>query len=173
MTLSAKWTAASFFALTALGAASFAFAGCTVTSGKIDDIEGGAGNPDTGPKTDSGTDGPVANACPSNTKQTTVFINKACQSALESACCAELKACFDIVPATGADAGGTDDCNKYSLCIPKCRFKADGTTPEPDQKLIGACQDDCDALSQPSIVTAYEAIAKCTTNSPATNTACQ
>lgn len=173
MTLSAKWTAASFFALTALGAASFAFAGCTVTSGKVDDIEGGAGNPDTGPKADGGTDGPVVNACPGNTKQTGKFINDACQSALESACCAELTACFNIVPSANADAGGADDCNKYSACIPKCRFKADGKTPETDDKLIAACQDDCDALTQKSVITAYEAIVKCTTNNPASNTACQ
>lgn len=170
MTLSAKWTAVSFFGLTALGAASFAFAGCTVTSGKVDDIEGGTGSP-----TDSGTaaDTSKPNACPGNTKQTTTFINKACQSALETACCAQLTACFDIVPDQDASAGGTDDCNKYSQCIPKCRFKLDGTTPETDEAKISACQDDCDLAAPKSVVTAYEAIAKCTTVNPAANTACQ
>ena len=43
MTLSAKWTAVSFFTLTALAAGSFAFAGCTVTSGSPTDTEGGTG----------------------------------------------------------------------------------------------------------------------------------
>lgn len=169
MTLSAKWTAVSFFTLTALGAASFAFAGCTVTSGKVDDIEGGTGTPTDGGKADTST----ANACPGNTKQTTTFINPKCQSALETACCAQLTACFNIVPDTDAAAGGTDDCNKYAICIPKCRFKIDGTTPETDDTKIGQCQDDCDLAAPKSVRDAYAAIAKCTTDNPAANTACQ
>lgn len=173
MTLSAKWTAVSFFALSALGAGSFIFGGCTVTSGKVDDVDGSTGNPNTDSGSGDAADGSVVNACPSNTKQTTVFINAACQSALDTACCSELKTCFDIVPDQDAAAGGTDDCNKYSQCIPKCRFKADGTTPETDQTLVGKCQDDCDALTQKPIVDAYDAIAKCATEHPATNTACQ
>lgn len=172
MTLSSKWTAVSFFALAAMGAASMAFAGCTVTSGTVDNVEGG-----TGTKTDGSTnppvDGSTANACPGNTKQTTVFINAACQKALEGECCAELTTCFNIVPDTAdAAAGGSDDCNKYSQCIPKCRQKLDGT-PETDTAKIGACQDDCDLATQQPIITAYDAIAKCVVAHPDSNTACQ
>ena len=171
MSLKAKWTAVSFFTLAAMGAASVAFAGCTVTSGTVDNVEGGTGtNIDSGkPTGDSST----ANACPGNTKQTTTFINATCQKSLESECCAELTACFNIVPDTTDAGGGTDDCNKYSQCIPKCRFKIDGTTPETDNEKIGACQDDCDLASSPSVITAYEAIVKCTTDKPASNAACQ
>ncbi|CAN5924697.1 hypothetical protein BH11MYX4_BH11MYX4_31540 [soil metagenome] len=169
MTLNAKWTAVSFFALAAMGAASVAFAGCTVTSGKVDDVEAGPGT-----NTDAGkTDSPSGKACPGNTKQTTTFINATCQSAMETACCAELTTCFDIVPDQDAAAGGTDDCNKYSQCIPKCRFKIDGTTPETDEAKISACQDDCDLAAPKSVVDAYTALTACVTNHPATNTACQ
>jgi hypothetical protein len=174
--LNAKWTAVSFFGLAAMGAASIAFAGCTVTSGKLDDVEAGPGTKtDAGTLTDSSTatDSPVGNACPGNTKQTTTFINAACQSALETACCAELTTCFNIVPDQDAAAGGTDDCNKYSQCIPKCRFKIDGVTPETDKAKIGACEDDCGLAAPKSVVDAYDAIAVCLTKSPAANTACQ
>lgn len=123
------------------------------------------------PDRDSGApDAPVeassTNACPGNTKQKTPFINATCQSALEKDCCAELTACFAIVAAQG-------DCNAYSACIPRCRFKSDGVTPETDAAKISACQDDCDLVSPKNVVTAYETIATCTTNHPATNAACQ
>ena len=166
-----KWTAVSFFALAAMGAASMAFAGCTVTSGTVDNAEGG-----TGTNTDSSTPPgdssvPPSQACPGNTKQTTVFINATCQKALEGECCSELTTCFNIVPDT-TDGGGTDDCNKYSECIPKCRLKLDGT-PETDDAKIGACQDDCDLASTKPVIDAYDNIAKCVAAHPDSNTACQ
>jgi len=177
MSSNAKWTAVSFFALAAMGAASVAFAGCTVTSGTPDNVEGGTNtNTDSGkPTGDSSTgDSSTGNACPGNTKQTTTFIKPACQKSLESECCAELTACFNIVPDTSdAGGGGTDDCNKYSQCIPKCSFKIDGITPETDKNKIGACEDDCDLASSKSVITAYEAIVKCVTDKPASNAACQ
>lgn len=173
MTLNAKWTAVSFFAVAAMGAASVAFAGCTVTSGTIDDKEGGTGtNTDSSTGTDGGADSAV-NACPGNTKQTTIFINQACQQAMEAACCAELTTCFDIVPDQDAAAGGTDDCNKYSQCIPKCQFKLDGTTPETDDTKIQACYDDCDLAAPKSVVDAYNAIAACSKNNAGPVAACK
>jgi hypothetical protein len=105
--------------------------------------------------------------CPGNTKQTAPFINATCQAALEKECCAELTACFGIVT-----TGGKDNCNAFSQCIPKCRFKLDGT-PETDQAKISACEDDCVAASQTNVVDAYDAIATCATGHPASNAACQ
>jgi hypothetical protein len=177
MTLSAKWTVVSFFALTALAAGSFAFAGCTVTSGKVDDFDGGAGNgasnSDSGSTPDTSTaDAAVANRCPGNTKQTVVLIDSACQQAAEAACCAELTACFNIVPDQDAAAGGTDDCNKYATCIASCRFRTDGT-PETDQQQIAACEHDCDVASQTAVQDAYTAMTTCITNDPTANAACQ
>jgi hypothetical protein len=163
MTLSAKWTAVSFFALSTLGAASFAFAGCTVTSGKIDDIEGGTGNPnpntDSGVGTDAGGDAAVAAVCEGNTNQKVDFtpLGAGCQACLNTKCCTELKGCFNIVPDQDASAGGSDDCNKYSTCIPSCLKKVDGT-PETDTTKIAACQKDCDDLTQPAVRTAYETL---------------
>jgi len=165
MTLSAKWTAASFFALTAaIGAGSFAFAGCTVTSGNPDDFEGGTGTPPVvTPTPDSGT--PVADAavakCEGNKQTGSDFFSAACQNRLNAQCCNELKTCFDLAPTTPTAADpGTDDCNAYAICIPSCKKKADGT-PETDNALIIACQDDCDKGSQKNIITAYEAIVAC------------
>src|SRR4051812_18154228 len=99
MTLSAKWTAVSFFALTALAAGSFAFAGCTVTSGNPTDPEGGVGNPpnpDSGAGADTSTgDSAVAATCEGNKQTSGDFVNAQCQAALNAECCAELKGCFN------------------------------------------------------------------------------
>ncbi len=113
-------------------------------------------------------DAAPTNQCPSNTKQTSPIVSAACQSALEGECCAELTACFGIVP-----PGASDDCNKYAACIPRCRFKADGVTPETDNTLITACQDDCDLAATTSVISAYEAIVTCVTGHPKSNAACQ
>lgn len=164
MTLSAKWTAVSFFALTALAAGSFAFAGCSVTSGNPTDSEGGTGNPpvDGGGGGDSSKSDAATATCEGNKQTGGDLFSPACQAKLNAVCCTELKTCFDIVPAA-ADGGTADDCNKYSTCLDACTKKADGT-PETDAAKISACQDDCDTLSEPAVITAYEAIVKCATD---------
>lgn len=172
MTLNAKWTAVSFFALAAMGAASMAFAGCTVTSGTVDNAEGG-----TGTNTDAATTGDSAvNACPGNTKQDprAPFVNATCQKSLESECCAQLTSCFNITVQSDVDAGrGDNDCGKYSACIAKCEFKADGTK-ETDVDKISACQNmDCRDATSDAVIAAYDAIAKCVTDRPTSNAACQ
>ncbi|MDB4998303.1 MAG: hypothetical protein JWM74_5735 [Myxococcaceae bacterium] len=176
MTLSAKWTAVSFLTLATLAVGSVAFAGCTVTSGKTDDIEGGTGNP---PVPDSGTPTPEAGGdsaveettCAGNKQSGGDFFSHACQQKLNTVCCTELKTCFDIVLQTDpAGARGTDDCNKYSSCIDACTKKADGT-PETDKAKISACDDDCDTLTQDSVVNAYGDILKCATDKA--NSECQ
>lgn len=176
MTLSAKWTAVSFFALTALAAGTFAFAGCTVTSGSPTDTEGGTGNPpnpDSGTGTDSstGTDSAVAVKCEGNMQSGGDLFSATCQAKLNEVCCAELKGCFNlVVNPTDAGTRGTDNCDKYSACIDLCTKKADGT-PETDQAKIAACDDDCDLGTQPEVQTAYEAIVKCATDKA--NAECQ
>ena len=131
-----KWTAVSFFALTAVAAGSFAFAGCTVTSSNPPDTEGGVGNPPV----DGGSgdsldvfDSAVATKCEGNNQTGGDLFSAACQSKLNTLCCAELKGCFNLT-VTANDAwllGGTDNCDKYSACIDLCTKKADGT-PETD-----------------------------------------
>jgi hypothetical protein len=170
MMLKAKWTAVSFFAVAALGAASVAFAGCTVTSGTVDDREGGTGtNTDSGTSTgDSATDSPVVNACPGNTRRTIEIVDATCQAALDEECCAEQTACFNIVPDQDAAAGGTDDCNAYTKCIALCNG-------EPDDNKKQLCYGDCDAASQKTIADAYDALVACISNPAHTKslTACQ
>lgn len=165
MTLSAKWTAVSFFAVTALAAGSFAFAGCTVTSGNPDDIEGGTGtNTDssTTPVDSSTPDSSVVNACPGNTKQKGDIVDSKCQLKLNEVCCAELTTCFNIVP-DGTGGGPTDDCNLYADCLTDCaKPAADGGVPSTAE--IDQCQTDiCDVGAPKSVQDAYAAITQCAT----------
>jgi len=158
MTLSAKWTVVSFFALTSVAAGSFAFAGCTVTSGNPTDSEGGTVI--THPPVDGGggdsSDGAVATTCEGNKQTGGDIVSAACQSKLNTECCTELKTCFDIV-LTPDDAGarGTDNCDKYRTCLQTCETAGGG------QAMIDACDMDCVALTQDSVVTAYNAIITC------------
>ena len=155
MTLSAKWTAVSFFTLTALAAGSFAFAGCTVTSGNPNDIEGGTGTPPAPPPpppVDGGTDAPAATCAPN--AQMGDFVNATCQAKLNAVCCDELKGCFNLV--ITADGGATDDCNTYSRCVDLA--KAQPTDPEKQ-----AAQAECDLGAPGEVQDAYGKIEDCAT----------
>ena len=167
MTLSAKWTAVSFFALTGVAMGSFAFAGCSVTSGNPTTGDGG-GTPITPPTGDSSTgdsstgDGGPAAVCEGSKQTSGDFFSPACQAKLNAVCCPELKACFDLVP-TKDDAGATgQDCNGYSKCIDLCTKKTDGTK-ETDPMKVSLCDDDCDALTSQNVIDGYKAIVDCAT----------
>jgi hypothetical protein len=167
MTLSAKWTAVSFFAMTALAAGSFAFAGCTVTSGTPSNIEGGTGTPtgDSGTAETSTGDSSTPATCEGNKQASGDFKSAACQAALNVDCCTELKGCFNLV--IDADAGGaTDNCDTYVKCV-------DLAQKQPTQADKEAAQKECDLGAPKSVQDAYDAIVACATNHPATNTACQ
>jgi hypothetical protein len=167
MTLSAKWTAVSFFAVTALAAGSVAFAGCTVTSGTPSDIEGGTGvtpGTDSGAETSTG-DSSVAATCEGNKQTSGDFKSAACQAALNSECCTELKGCFNLVP--DADGGGaSDNCDTYVKCV-------DLAQAQPTQAEKEQAQKECDLGAPKQVQDAYDAIVACATNHPASNTACQ
>jgi hypothetical protein len=178
MNLSNKWTAVSFVTLSAIGVACLAFGGCTVTTGTINS-DGGTIIDDGGIIVDNDADvtadasildSAVPNACPGNTKQAYTWGTEACQSALDTACCAQLTACFSIVVDQDA-AGPTNDCNKYAKAIDDCQKKADGT-PETDNAKIQACQDDADLLSPKTVVDAYNAIITCGNANATANAAC-
>ena len=167
MKSSAKWTAVSFFALTALAGASVMFAGCTVTSGKVDDIEGGTGNKDSATNPDTNTaDGAVPNACPGNTKETVgPIVNAACQAKLEAKCCAQLTACFGFDIST-TDAGpGALNCNGYTDCTDKCN-----AGPAADRV---DCQKGCNLATPQAVQDAYGKIEDCINANPDVLTACQ
>lgn len=165
MTLSAKWTAVSFFALTALAAGSFAFAGCTVTTGTPSNIEGGSG---ITPSTDGGSGSDAGDAAPAATcegNKQTYKLSDACQAALNAECCAELKGCFNIV--IDKDAGGpTNDCNTYAACS---ALAVKQPTPADQQ----AAQKECNLGAPKSVQDAFGELEKCQTNKPGPNKACQ
>ena len=132
-----------------------------------------------GPSTDSGPDASVEldaraeaaadaadagvdakkGACPGNRKQTRDILSNQCQAALEDDCCAELTACFNIVP----PSMGTLDCNGYAKCIVDCRG-----APK-----LTVCQDQCQLATTKPVFDAYEKIATCAASSPAATAACR
>lgn len=163
MNSSAKKTAFSLLASMALGAA--AWMGCTVTSGTIDDVDGGTGNTNidsgTGTNEDGGTTTPqdggtVGTTC--KTKQESIFVSETCQACVENNCCEALKGCFDNL--SGDPDAGTLGCNEYNECIDACSAK-------PDNEVQG-CYDDCDTLAAPGIAAAYSGIETCAQTTCAT-----
>ena len=169
MSLNAKWTTVTFMALTAVGAGSFLFGGCSVTNGPVTDFEGGTGNPPPPPPSDGGGDTSIGdsatNACPGNTKQTAPLVNATCQKAMETDCCAELTGCF------GLDVPALQDCNVFSSCISQCKDPlADGGKPTTAE--IAQCETDiCNANSPKSVQDAYDTMITCATSKA--GTACQ
>jgi len=163
MTLSAKWTVVSLFAVTGVALGSIAFAGCTVTSGTPTNEEGGTVITNPPPPGDSGTAdaADAAVVCQGNKQSGRPLGGDACQNKLNAVCCTELKTCFDIVPGNDDAGQPAQDCNAYSECIDTCTFMADGKTPETDQNKIAACDQDCDTLTTPEVTQAYDAIFTC------------
>lgn len=173
VSVSAKWTAVSFFGLATLGA-SLAAAGCSVTTGTVDNDGGGTviiPEEDSGTTADSGgsVDAGYVNTCTANTNQTIgPIVSVQCQESIDTNCCTQLAGCFGIATPTGVD-----DCNKFTLCVDKCNYQADGVTPETDASKIEACQNtDCPALSQQDVVDAYDALTACIVGNASTKTAC-
>lgn len=155
MISSAKTTAVSFLAATALGAA--VFMGCTVTSGTSNDTDGGTQNnktKDSGPgdgdaDTDAGT--PEAGSATCETPQTSFFQPEACQACLAKSCCLELKNCFNL---PGDDGAGKVNCDGFKDCLDDCAKK-----PEAEQE---ACNTECtDTLAAPGVEDAYKSIFAC------------
>ena len=155
MNSSAKTTAISLLAAAALGAA--VFTGCTVTSGTVDDIDGGT---QPNKEKDAGaTDNDAGNTTPDGggtatceTKRTSEYIvSAACQACLDANCCAEQKTCFDIV----APDESKVDCNDYAQCIDDCATKSE------TQEQLDECYADCDLIRADGVQTAYEAIESC------------
>src|SRR3989442_1448908 len=122
MGFSMKWMTLPILATAALGA-TFAFGGCSVTSGTVDNKEGGTTTPPPGtpppPPPPGGDGGEVCQGNGENTQSKTDF-GPDCQACLEQSCCTELKNCFNLPP--GQLDGGTTgvDCNVYADCITKC-----------------------------------------------------
>ncbi len=168
MNSSAKTTTFSFLAAAALGAA--VFMGCTVTSGTVDDTDGGTqdNDKDGGSNSDTGTPDSGGGETCSNTHQTNMFEPAACQSCMESKCCLELDNCFKI---PSDEASGKFGCNDFKLCLDDCvKPNEDGTEKTEDE--INECYTGCaDTLAAEGVVTAWQSVTACAEQSCATECA--
>jgi hypothetical protein len=152
MKSSAKVTAVSFVAATALGAA--IFMGCTFGSGTVDDTDGGTQNPDSGRnETSTPTDGGPpgdSSACSTPTRTFTIG-SEACQACANTKCCGQQQACFGIA---GDPDAGTTDCNDYNDCyvaattpddIAVCDLAASQGVPAAYQQMLQCLESNCAA----------------------------
>lgn len=151
MSASAKLTAVTLLAAAALGAA-VATQGCTVTSGTVDDTDGGTqgtsgGSSDAGGGRDGGSSG-GGEACKAGEFPTSV--DATCQACLEQKCCADLKSCFQITP--GTDAGLS--CKELAECVndakdetefQACVDSADPGVKDAYGRIVGCADKDCAA----------------------------
>jgi len=149
MNTSAKMTAFSILAASALGVA--AFVGCTTTSTLSDDTDGGTIIRPT-PTNDGGNEAgafTVGSIC-STTFQRDPLGSDDCQRCLERNCCTELRGCYNLADDidAGADGGTRATCEDYSTCVFECRDK-----PQ-------SCIEDCD-LAFPQFKTPYDTLEAC------------
>ena len=174
MNSSAKTTTFTFLAAAALGAA--VFMGCTVTSGTVDDTDGGTQNDDdkdsgSSGNNDSGTPDTGGETC-NNTSQTNMFEPAACQTCLESKCCLELNNSFNI---PNDDPNGKLGCNDFKACLDDCaKPNEDGTAKTEDeiQECIDTtCNDPETPIAVDGVVTAWQSVQACAAQSCATECA--
>lgn len=169
MKLHAKWSTLSVLAMMAFGSGAAVYTGCTVTTGTVDDIDGGSGTPtkDGGTSTsDSGTAGDggvVGTACqPLNQKQQ--LIDEACQSCLEQKCCTQLQGCYNAP----AGSNGEVDCDTYAQCVDQGGCETDPAKPSSDSDAGALVCDGCRSATTPAVVSGFNEIAKCAATSCAT-----
>ncbi len=164
MKLHVKRSTASFLAAMAFGSGAAVYMGCTVTSGTIDDDNGG-----TGTRFDAGTDAgdggttttnpdaaPVGTVC-QDLKQKEQLVGDACQACLETTCCAQLKGCYNVVPPDNT----TVDCDTYARCVgPSEGGGNDCTVLDPAQDAGADCEL-CRTAAAPGVVEGFNAIFTC------------
>ncbi|HVH42282.1 MAG TPA: hypothetical protein VM925_08050 [Labilithrix sp.] len=147
MNSSAKITAFSFLAAAALGAA--VFTGCTVTSGTVDDTDGGTTNngTDAGTQSETGTGTDSGPTCEPPTQGTPFEPAADCQPCVAANCCAELVGCFSL------PGGDKLDCDGFKECVDSC---------DTDDCINGAGNEgSCVNLAAPGVAAAYQAISEC------------
>lgn len=147
MKLSRKFTTVSFLAVAATFAGAFAFGGCTVTSGTVDNDGGPPVTPSNGK--DGGGDGSVAATCEGN-KQKADLVSAECQACLNAQCCTELKGCYNMA-VTAADGGGSEDCNAFSECVSFCYQNGQDAT----------CLEECATAAGEGVPAAYQGVIDC------------
>jgi len=141
-----------------LGAVAFA---CTVSSGTVDDNDGGSNLPGTssgtsGTAVDAGDAGPATSACPSLTYGNTID-SVDCEACLEQNCCAETAGCWNRADDTDAGAGKDFGCESYKNALIDCDENAGGGS----QADIDQCKMLSGTISQDGIPAAYQAYYSC------------
>lgn len=171
MNARAPWTTYSLVAMLALGAGGLVM-GCTVTTGTVDDPNGGPGtdtrgdddDDDTGDDddADAGTDsGSPVSTCEGN-EQDVVLISTTCQACLDTSCCGELKGCFNLDPGTDDQGQPNATCSEYGTYYGDCSTSCDAKHPGDDDAYNQCIEDECKIASgNPAIATAWDAILNC------------
>lgn len=172
MNLSAHWTRFTFLGLTALSAGALAIA-CTVTTGNIDDFDGGTGsntktdsgsNGDSGgaTDTDSGSDGGTTPAACEGNTQTSTIGSEACQACLNTQCCSQLVGCFNLDPGSSGDGGKNASCEEYYPYYEQCAADCETQNPDGGTALDDCIKDTCRAAAgNPAIADAWDAVHNC------------
>ncbi len=121
------------FTLVAAGALGAVALACTVTSGTVDDTDGGSNtstssssssSSSSGGTVDGGADtGSSGGLCPELT-YTGGLENEACETCLRTSCCAETAACWNLAEKVDSKTG----CEDYAQQLGEC-----DTDPDPNQ----------------------------------------
>lgn len=157
MKVSAKWSTLSMFGAFAFAMGAATYTGCTVTSGEVDDFDGGTGTrldsgtaSDAGATGDGGTEGTVGAFC-EGLNQKNQLIDDACQACLEQQCCTDLKGCYNITP-------GTDEvsCDDYVECVSKNDCEIDPAADAGTDVCNG-----CRSVAAKGVVSAYNTVVDC------------
>ncbi len=162
MKFHAKWSTLSFLAATAFGMGAAVYTGCTVTSGEIDDFDGGTGTTiDSGTASDAGDAGTAADAAPIGTvcsglQQKAQLIDDACQLCLETTCCGQLKGCYNVTP-----GDGTVNCDDYAACVDENSCELDPAKPSSDTDAGALLCDGCRSAADPKVPPAFNEIFTC------------
>lgn len=170
MNARASWTTYFLVATLAVGAGGLAM-GCTVTTGTVDDRNGGSGtdtrgDDDDDDDADAGADAATDSESPVSTcegnKQDVVLISAACQACLDTSCCGELKGCFNLDPGTDDQGQPNATCSEYGTYYGECSASCDAKHPSDDAAYNQCIEDECRIASgNPAIANAWDAILTC------------
>lgn len=165
MNSSAKFTF-MFLGAVALGGVAFA---CTVSSGTVDDTDGGVNqNTSSSSSTSSSTSssssssGSIETVCPEF--DAGFQIDSAdCNTCLLTNCCTETSGCFDI-PDTDASAGDPSGCFQYKEGLYGC-------DTNPGTQGVEQCKQLTKQAANTAVPAAYDTYLACRTNKCATQCA--
>lgn len=147
----------SLLAAGTLGAVAFA---CTVSSGTIDDTDGGSNTPGTSSgtvDTDAGDAGQTGTTCSQLTYANTID-SADCEACLEQNCCSETAGCWNKADDTDAGQGKDLGCESYKNALLDCDEKAADGVSQAD---IDECKRVSGTVTQDGVTPGYTAYQQC------------